>query len=763
MQINPGKKPPQIKVEPDKKIIPKDNTSKKSVNITGVSGQGQASSLAENAQKRAYSSLASIMSKSRDPNGSLSSKKATWKKKPVKPYEPIRLPKEILTIQAHSASTPVTELPYLLIAAHIGSLQSTRQFYPTTSSSNTPLTVFHDMFVMTMDVRGYKPSSVRLSTEGRLIIIECLQSEVPPVRFTQTGTVDANDKYVMDPTPSIQQMPVHTTFNYTQHRVKLPEDFSEEGLKVGMDEVTGHVIITGRLVHNHNAAFPESWNTSAARKTKGPIVNTSSSNLSSEDARKLAAWHAVQGHPQQTGEILGATGTPILIGCERKQWLEKESAKLRALQHKSLKENIQKLTDLKKAPADAKKHSAMQGLANNSGEAKTAVVQDSLHKASNSLEHKQGSAIDILRTSPAPATFLGPAGTAFVAKMIKSDPHDAAKSKSNDSKPKVVFQPSEGSKQLSSPSSVISNGSKGKASNNIKPQQKDQSNNQPKPKLLLNDTKQTSNNKKNKDPPASSKTEQPLLDVQGKKSATPSFKTDEAISSHELKGSNSENDTKTSGPIEPADAEDISNLSLIVTSSSTSSKNLRGKSSTSTNLQTEFNNILGTNIANYQASGSGGTDVTPFRDLSPKRENSPSSSPLVSQSPAGGPKITSPGQSPNALAANSLISSGPPTINDLTPKINETTTSDGKAEPGNSSKSSSNVVSSNNEATKKLLSCPGSKSELSNLAGVDLEELSELQNPELEGSEDPIGKEDKSLWEKLLLHAQAGASNTNEE
>ena len=72
------------------------------------------------------------------------------KKLVAKPYEPIKLPEDILTIQAHSVSTPVTELPYLLIAAHIGSLPTTRQFYPQTSANPTPLTVFRDMFVVSI-------------------------------------------------------------------------------------------------------------------------------------------------------------------------------------------------------------------------------------------------------------------------------------------------------------------------------------------------------------------------------------------------------------------------------------------------------------------------------------------------------------------------------------------------------------------------------------------------------------------------------------
>ena len=200
---------------------------------------------------------------------------------------------------------------------------------------------------MTVDVRGYKPKSVRLSTEGQLIIIECLQTEVPQVIFTQTGTVDASDQYVMDAPPALSSMPIHTSFSYVQHRVKLPDDFSEEGLKVGMDDVSGHIIITGRLVHDQKSSFPEPWNKNKIiKKAKGPLVNTSCSNLSKEDARKLAAFHAVQGtDSSEKAHELVHTG---LLVYGKKQWLEREGAKLRAIQHKALKDSIRRLTDSKK-------------------------------------------------------------------------------------------------------------------------------------------------------------------------------------------------------------------------------------------------------------------------------------------------------------------------------------------------------------------------------------------------------------------------------
>jgi hypothetical protein len=153
----------------------------------------------------------------------------------------------------------------------------------------------------------------------------------------------------MDPPPKVDELPVHTSFNYVQHRVKLPDEFSEEGLKVGMDDVSGHVIITGRLVHNQKAAFPEPWNQSkVVKKPKGPLVNTSSVNLSKEDARKLAAWNAVQGSPQGKMEEIESTN---FMAIGKKQWLEKEGAKLRAIQHRALKENIRKLTEMKKGNA----------------------------------------------------------------------------------------------------------------------------------------------------------------------------------------------------------------------------------------------------------------------------------------------------------------------------------------------------------------------------------------------------------------------------
>ncbi|CAG7726339.1 unnamed protein product [Allacma fusca] len=421
--------------------------------------------LSKNAQRSALNSLTKMNPGPRvevgGGGGGSTATKTSKRKNRAKPYEPIRLPEDILTIQAHTVSTPVTELPYLLIAAHIGALPTARQFYPATSATHSPLTVFRDMFVMTIDVRGYKPSSVRLSTEGRLIIIECLQSEVPQVVFTQTGTVDTNNKYVMDPNPKVNELPVHTSFNYVQHRVKLPEDFSEEGLKVGMDDVSGHVIITGRLVHNQRAAFPEPWNQNkVVKKPKGPLVNTSSVNLSKEDARKLAAWNAVQSNPQTKLEEIGNTN---FMAYGKKQWLEKEGAKLRAIQHRALKENIRKLTEMKKGNGSPPQPSSMGSVM---AQVSTKNPQEKLLTAEGKISHKPRSNSSSQLTSSPEEQYEKPSGpeprvkdtasevTSISPKTLeakvstksgtfgKSEPHGiktpAAKGK--ESRPKVSFQ-----------------------------------------------------------------------------------------------------------------------------------------------------------------------------------------------------------------------------------------------------------------------------------------------------------------------------------
>lgn len=102
---------------------------------------------------------------------------------------------------------------------------------------------------MAIDVQSYRADSVRILKEGSAILIECLERiKDRAATLAQTGVFARDGTVQNDPTPNLGSLPALSSCNYAYHRVALPDNFAKGGLKYGYDDVSGHVVITGKLL-----------------------------------------------------------------------------------------------------------------------------------------------------------------------------------------------------------------------------------------------------------------------------------------------------------------------------------------------------------------------------------------------------------------------------------------------------------------------------------------------------------------------------------